>query len=367
LPSRWPLSRPCTADFAHALKLAGIAALVTNKLATDLATGRAITSPRQVIAETKTLANALWSDLTGESWGEEIRRRAAQSREQLITGLSGPGPAGADADLLESQFKINETADALVTKLRDQVQYFGMSAQEAEILKLQLQGADRALIDQARHWAAIADQQARSAATTQAVGAYVEQLRGEERALRLTADQLKLYELAQKGADRATLDHVAGLQRHVRAMQAVKTMREEAKKLVESLQTPEQKYAETVRKLSDMYLANMLTLQQFTELKRKAAGELEKPIKINLGVAGIEATLAGSKQALLQLQGDRDRIGAAARAAAQRRQQQQSIGNIDATPTPRRSPPRPTATPTASSGKTSTATWRYWPTVPNSF
>ena len=89
-----------------------------------------------------------------------------------------------------------------------------------------------------------------------------------------------------------------------------------------ALTTPEEQYTETVNKLNEALSAGVLTWGEFIKLKRVAQEELAKPLNVNMSATGTEAAMRGSVAALDRINAFRDMIGREKQQAAERAQAQ---------------------------------------------
>lgn len=91
----------------------------------------------------KTLDAPLPSKMV-EDFYNNVKRKSAEAKDAMANNAR----AGAAA-VNEEMINLTESSLKLIEKLQDQIDTFGMTSTEAEIYKLQMQGANQELIDQA--------------------------------------------------------------------------------------------------------------------------------------------------------------------------------------------------------------------------
>lgn len=101
----------------------------------------------------------------------------------------------------------------------------------------------------------------------------VEALQREADIFGMTADEVKLYDLALKGASAAQLEHVSVL------MQELK-VREQVAEVLNTIRTPMEDYIARVRMLSDLLAVGAITQDEFTAAVKAAKDALKEAAKV---------------------------------------------------------------------------------------
>lgn len=77
------------------------------------------------------------------------------------------------------------------------------------------------------------------------------------------ADAIKLYELQQKGATRADLAGVAGMQQKLAALEKTKALQDEARDVLKEMQTPAEQFTAKAARLQEMLVSGAFTWEQY--------------------------------------------------------------------------------------------------------
>jgi len=169
-----------------------------------------------------------------------------------------------------AQRQLDEAIAATQAKLQDQIATFGISADEIDRYRLEQQGATQEQLEsvaalQQQRAALEADAAAKAAAAQQAqqLESSITQTRnalyGEIDAFGMSADEIKLRNLALEGADDATLENVRALQQQRNALQADADATARAKQIKEQVRTPTERYSQEIRELNQLLKSGKLS------------------------------------------------------------------------------------------------------------
>lgn len=198
------------------------------------------------------LAGEQWDkfneDLIAPSAGEKVTKFFDNIRRSAQTAAEGMQPVKTTIDDIgESMSKATEDAGKFVDKLKEQVATFGMTSNEAEIYKLQIAGADEAVLGQARS----------------------------------LDEQLKALEESKKA--------------HEEMAKAQEDLTNEGKKVFEETRTPLEQYEAKIKDLEKLLDVGAINQDTFNRAVAKAQGELGGESPTELKFAG--AALFGSSEA----------------------------------------------------------------------
>jgi len=115
------------------------------------------------------------------------------------------------------------------------------------------------------------------------------------------SDEIKQWELAQRGATDAQLDGVRALSKKLRALEDEKKAMEKAEKIMQKYASPMERFKKTEEELKGLLDKNRISLQAFNYEMAEARKQMAKDLKVDFKVTGIDAVEAGSAEAMARL------------------------------------------------------------------
>jgi hypothetical protein len=248
------------------------------------------------------LRQKLQGQLAGESSMQiELKQMVDQATELGIL----VGDDAAEIEDMIAKVAQKKEADSLIKsfddvtkKLQEQIATAGMGANEVERWKLQQQGLSEAqlqVVDALRLQAEGAKQVAEANKTYADTTA---KLQEQIATAGMAADEAERYRLAQKGLSAAELEVVKSMQ-----------LQADAAKLSEQYRSPAEKMAREQKRLKEMLDANLISQDVYAKAMEEARKKGEKPIKTEYKVDGVQAAIAGSREAAEAIQRDRATLG----------------------------------------------------------
>jgi hypothetical protein len=208
-------------------------------------------------------------------------RETIKKLEEERKKLEGPGST-----------KVNEeAADALTQKLKEEAETWGLTGNAAKLAKLSLKGVSEEKLSAARAMIEIAKTRKETEAFDNSLFKFQESLEHSIDTMGMSADEVKLYDLRQQalriGLDKATqavLDQQRALMDAKSDMEDYNKIMEKVRNLVDSLQTPQEKFADTLENITDLRDRDLISIETYTRGMAKATKELmnhtEKQIRL---------------------------------------------------------------------------------------
>lgn len=312
------------------------------RVAAALDTAMSLMSPgRGVNQQLQTMAS---------SFRETTRQIAEESRQRLEDGLSGATSrraqqildgielpdfaAGREQAALQAQQEAAQQAamqlvgsvTEVTASLQEQIDTFGMSAEQVALWKLQQQGANEATVELVRglqdqvaaleaHEAAVA--QAREA--QQAVEQYTDSLREQLATMGMSTREAELWKLAQQGASAAAIEQARSIGAALDDSREYLDLLERGRQLTEANLGPLDKLRRArsdLQKLRDVGAIDARTyaleLNRAIEESRRDLPELE-PVRIRFDGTGINQAVEGAASQLARLEAQREFFAAGGR------------------------------------------------------
>lgn len=114
----------------------------------------------------------------------------------------------------------------------------------------------------------------------------------------MSADALELYRLEQDGATESEIAWARTLQQSVAAQQEQADLMERGRQLTESLRSPQEKLQDEIAEYDELLQAGAISQQTYADAVAKARGEIEQPVRPAVaGPIGVDASAVNSQQA----------------------------------------------------------------------
>jgi hypothetical protein len=150
--------------------------------------------------------------------------------------------------------KLRNDQYALLAELRDQRDELGLTGDALTLYRLSLLNVDDATMAYARHQADLNAQ----AQLAQSANELTQRLQDQAATLGMTAEQADLYHLAMQGATDAQLAGAKAAAATLAAVQKQHDLMERGKQVFEETRTPLEKYAQKLQELKDLYASGAL-------------------------------------------------------------------------------------------------------------
>ncbi len=199
--------------------------------------------------------------LAGAKWAYNFSAEATAASGSPTSSQQTQDPAIAAAAQKAAELQGN--IEELTTRLREQAATVGMSSDQAEIWKLQQQGATDAALSEVR---ALQQQSAaleRQEELRKNVGALTDRLREQIATFGMSSDQIEIWKLRQQGATQAELQTVQVMQIHKAALDDQKKAMDEGKQLADQYATPQEKLAKRMQDLARLYRVGAIDLRTY--------------------------------------------------------------------------------------------------------
>lgn len=197
--------------------------------------------------------------------------------------------------------KLLAQAKELTESLEFQLQTIGMTANEAAIYKLRMQGASDETLMAAEHFAALLDKAKETQQLTKSINDLEESLRGSVETFGMSSDEATLYKLRLQGATDEQLVMIESLMEQKRGLEETNEVMKRGEQVVKQFMTPTQKYADRVSELNDLLNAGAIdqdTYSRAVEDANKLLGESGESAKAaREEVQKLDAVLANSADA----------------------------------------------------------------------
>lgn len=221
-----------------------------------------------------------------------------QQLEQVDEALEKVKPEKVAEDLIIQ-------ADELIKKWKLEAETAGMSAEEAEIYKLKLQGLSEEKLKElqaAAEWRRMkleeAEAQKKAAQEAERAREEIERTletyREQYETLGLNKTELLEYKLYMKGATAEQVAYVTAVQKHVDLFKY-------AQRVTERFRDPMDKIREEQKKLAAAFKAGYISQETYKKALKELEDQLNKDYTLELSVRGVEAVEAGTAEALARL------------------------------------------------------------------
>lgn len=128
-----------------------------------------------------------------------------------------------------------------------------------------------------------------------------EKLEEQKATFGMTGAQAEIYKLQMRGATEEQLAHARALDEEIKALEEQKKLQDKATQLTKKHMTPLQKFTEGEEELNKMLQEGLIDTHTHTEAMKELRKEFEKEIRVKVTTSGVEATLAGTADALAKL------------------------------------------------------------------
>lgn len=280
----------------------------------------------QAVAE----LNTIWNRWTGNKL-LEVANVELGEQERLLGGakdrVTQLQAEMKKLDPTEVFKKMTGEAAKLEEKLTTQIATFGMSAEQAAIYKLQLEGATQAQLENARGLAQMVEwQKEEKKAKDEAAKAtahlakdgqnFQESLELSIATFGMSSEEAKLYKLEMQGLDSAIVGHIQGLIEQQEALKANKKIMEQGEKVTKDIlgHEPDFKFHERITELNELLEAGAITQDVYAlgmEQAEDALNKAEKGAKnATKEFQKFDSALLGSAEAATRFQSYQDQVRA---------------------------------------------------------
>lgn len=128
-----------------------------------------------------------------------------------------------------------------------------------------------------------------------------DKLKEQKETFGMTGAQAEIYKLQMRGATDEQLAMARALDEEIKALEEQKKLKDKATQLTKKHLTPLQKFTEGEEELNKMLEQGLIDTHTHTEAMKELRKEFEKEIKVKVTTSGVEATLAGTADALAKL------------------------------------------------------------------
>ncbi len=282
-------------------------------------------SQKEIIGETadeiERVENAIKSELKEEK-AERARvakeaKRAIEERIALLgkvgfeaenTRLKLGGLTGAelkDVVALQKQFtaadKLQRGIDLAKKFERDRL-LLGLTGREADLFAAKLDGLSDSIIAVARAEDTLFTAREKQIKLADQVKSITESFQRQLILFGKTGREAELFAAKLDGLSEAQLVGARALDQSLSRLEKQKKLMEEGAAVTKEFQTPLQKFNEQQTELQELLNANAITTETFTAAMNKARESLEKPIKVNFTISGIQALEAGTAEAAARIE-----------------------------------------------------------------
>lgn len=275
-----------------------------------------------------------YGEIFGKTYGESMLKGLSwqETWDELWKKLSEPPPVettnefqmeGYD-ELIAAQEKGREATEKAIEALEKQRDTLGMTSDQVAIYEARLNGAtaeqigyikqmqiqiqqEKIVQDSIKKTADEAKKKVEDEKRARdAIDKSIEALQRQVDTYGMTAAQISVYDLKQKGATEADLARAQALanerdelEKTAKAQKEHAKLLEEGKKITEKLLTPMEEYKKEVAELEKLFMADAISLETFdkalTEMEKELA-EAEFDLVIDAKVEGLEAVRANTKE-----------------------------------------------------------------------
>ncbi len=215
----------------------------------------------------------------------------------------------------------------LIDKLKLEEATFGLTSGEVLVYKLQLRGASEEQIKLAKASAETLKQmelQKKSAEADTKKNKAIQDLKIEAETYGMTARQAKIYRMQIEGASKEEIDAAKASDAHLSALEKQKKATEEAAAVTKKFQDPVAKMTEEQGKLKKMLDDQLISVDVYKNALKDLQKETDKEKKVRFSASGVEAVELGTTAMLAKLNDyyDAQAKGPKAKGAQDKRDQQ---------------------------------------------
>lgn len=220
--------------------------------------------------------------------------KGVEMGEALADGVQDGAKQGGGPAYDPETDKLLADIDELRLKLEGQVETYG----KAEYALQRWQLAQRGATDE--QLAATDALHAQLAAMKQ--GDVVKKLQDEVAAFGLTSREATIMKMAMEGATVAQIEQARALDAQLTALEKFAKMEDKAKQVTEKFRSPTDKLAESQAELKSMLDAGLISLDVYSRAMKDAEEEFNKEMKITFKADGLDAVEQDTVAALERLQ-----------------------------------------------------------------
>lgn len=221
-------------------------------------------------------ADNAWSDFTdlGNAAWEGMNQELVQNQTLLEGSKKRVQALKDELEKLNDQ-ELQDDIDDIVDKMYEELALLGKTAEEQERYRLVARGATEG---QLKEFDAIANKLANKKLykdTEDAIWKVTEALQEQVDTFGMDADQIELYKLRMMGATDAQLEYVKALQQQKDALEKQQALYDKGQEVVEKFLTPQTKFMTQQRELSQLLEAGAIDVGTYERAMRQARKEIE--------------------------------------------------------------------------------------------